>query len=67
MRTQLVNYKEAKYGNSQVALLINADKLEEQLRLSLSVETNEFVATTIQRLFDDDASGGRDFSKTWLR
>ena len=31
VRNQLVNYKEAKYGNSQIEMLINANKLEEFL------------------------------------
>ena len=35
VRTQLANYKEARYGNSQIKLLVNADKLEEDLCMSL--------------------------------
>ena len=62
VRTQLANYKEARYGNSQIELLVNADELDEDLRLSLSMETNEFVTTTMQRLLDGDVSAGRDFS-----
>ena len=60
--TQLVNYKESKYGNRQIELLVDADKLEEDLRMSLSMETNEFVIETIKRLLDGDVSGGRDFN-----
>ena len=60
--TQLVNYKESKYGNRQIELLVDADKLEEDLRMSLSMETNEFVIETIKRILDGDVSGGRDFN-----
>ena len=37
VRTQLANYKESRYGNSQIELLVNADELDEDLRLSLSM------------------------------
>ena len=53
VRTQLANYKESRYGNSQIELLVNADELDEDLRLSLSMETNEFVTTTMKRLLDE--------------
>ena len=62
VRTQLANYKESRYGNSQIELLVNADELDEDLCLSLSMETNEFVTKTMKRLLDGDVSGGRDFS-----
>ena len=42
VRAQLANYKESRYGNSQIELLVNADELDEDLHLSLSMETNEF-------------------------
>ena len=61
-RTQLANYKEARYGNSQIELLVNAENLDEDLRLSLSMKMNEFVTTTMKRLLDGDLSGGRDFN-----
>ena len=62
VRTQLVNYKESKYGNSQIELLVDAGELEEDLRMSLSMETNEFVTETLKRLLDGDVSDGRDFN-----
>ena len=37
MRTQLANYKQARYDNSHIELLVNADELDEDLRLSLSM------------------------------
>ena len=62
VRTQLANYKEARYGNSQNELLVNADELDKDLHLSLLMESNKFVTTTMQRLLDGDVSAGRYFS-----
>ena len=42
VRTQFANYKEVRYDNIQIELVVNADKLDEDLHLSLSMETNEF-------------------------
>lgn len=61
VRTQLANYKESRYGNSQIELLVNADELDEDLRCSLAMETSEFVIKTLKQLLDGDVSGGRDF------
>ena len=40
-RTKLVNCKEAKYGSNQMKMLVNVDKLEEDLWMSLSMETKK--------------------------
>jgi hypothetical protein len=62
MRTQLANYKESKYGNSQIELLVKSNELEEDLRISFLIETNEFVTKTVKRLLDGDVSGGRNLN-----
>ena len=48
VRTQLVNYKEASYGNIQLELLVNADRIDEDLRLLLLMETNQ-VPSIVRR------------------
>ena len=62
VRTQLANYKESRYGNSQIELLVTAGELDEDLCLSLSMEMNEFVIKTMKRLLGGDVSAGRDFN-----
>ena len=62
MRTQLINFKEAKYGNSQISLLLNADQLQEKMRLSLSMETTEFVVMVLGRVLSNSTSSSRDFN-----
>ena len=60
LRTQLANYKEAMYGNSQIELFVNADKLEEDIWMSFLVETNKFVVQTIAQLLVGNVSVIRD-------
>ena len=62
VRTQLVNFKEAKYGNSQVSLLLNAEEPEEKMRLSLSVETVEFVTSVLERIHTNCITSSREFN-----
>ena len=62
VRTQLANYKEVRYGSSQIELLINANDLDKYLCLTLALETNEFVTKIMKRLFDGDVSGDHDFN-----
>ena len=65
LRTQLANYKKSRYGNSQIELLVNADELDKDLRLSLSMETNDFVIKTMKWLLDGDVSGGRNLNNMY--
>ena len=61
MSTQLRNYKEEKYGNSQVSLLLSADELADKMRDSMSVSTADFVTSALGRIYDCEDSSGRDF------
>ena len=47
---QLKNFKLEKYGNSQIAIIIDADQLEEKMRMSLSMMPAEFVASTLDKI-----------------
>ncbi len=58
---QLRNFKDEKYGNSQVKILLGADELEEKMRAGLSMETVEFVTLTLKRVHDKDPSSSQDF------
>ena len=69
MRTRLATYNEARHGNSQIELLVNVNQLDKDLCLSLSVETNEFVTTTMKQLLNCDVFGSREFidmAKKWM-
>lgn len=58
---QLRNFKDGKYGNSQVKILLDAEQLEEKLRMRLCMETIDFVTLTLQRIVDKDGVAfGRD-------
>ena len=61
MRTRHATYNEARHGNIQIELLVNVDQLDKDLRLSLSVETHEFVTTTMKQLLNCDVFGSREF------
>ena len=58
---QLRNFKDAKYGNSQIKLILEADELEEKMRMGLSMETSEFVASTLSRILNPGLSSTSDF------
>ena len=62
MQTQLINIKEAKYGNGQVSLLLNAEELKDKMRLSLSVETVEFVTSVLERIHTNYITSSREFN-----
>ena len=47
---QLRGFKAEKYGNSQITIIINADELEEKMRLSLSMTTIDFVTSVLDRI-----------------
>ena len=65
VRTQLVNTAQGSDVWQQPAFASyqrrRAGRTATSLSLSLSVETDELVPEEIQRLLDDDVSGGRDF------
>ena len=60
VRTQLVNFKEARYGNSQVSLLLNAEELEEKMRLGLLVETVKFVTLVLKQIHTNCITSSRE-------
>ena len=45
---QLIIFKEEKYGNSQIEIITDADQLEEQMRMSLSMEPIDYVIFTLK-------------------
>ena len=47
MFTQLQNFKDAKYDNTQVKLILQAIELKEILTMGLSMPSIEFVTTTL--------------------
>ena len=61
VRRQLNNYKDAKYGNSQIKLILDADQLEEKIRMGLSMTTIDFVTSTLSRILSKDSSSSADF------
>ena len=62
MHTQLVNFREAKYSNRQILLLLNAEELEEKMRLSLLVETVKFVTLVFKRIHTNCITSIREFN-----
>lgn len=58
---QLRNFKDEKYGNTQVKLILEADQLESRMRESLSMTSTDYVCTTLERIFDKNSSSSSDF------
>ena len=58
---QLRNYKDEKYGNTQIKLLLDAEQLEEKMQEGLSMEPAEFVTSTLGRICEKDSSSSVDF------
>ena len=62
--TQLRNYKDEKYGNKSIQLILDADELEEKMRMGLSMESAEFISNTLARIICDnekDTTSSVDF------
>jgi len=59
--TQLQNFKDAKYGNTQVKLVLQANELEEILTMGLSMPSIEFVTTTLEQILNRDSIASSDF------
>ena len=59
---QLVSFKETKYGNIPVLLLLNGEELEEKIWLSLLVERVEFVTSVLKRIHTNCIASSREFN-----
>ena len=58
---QLLRYKEEKYGNTQIKLILDGNQLEEKMWQGLSMTSIEFITTSLERIYKKDSSSCRDF------
>jgi hypothetical protein len=62
---QLLNYKQEKFMNMQVSILLNPSDLDERIRIreGMAMSAPKFVSSTLLRICDPDPSSyGSDFS-----
>ena len=50
-----MHFKDAKYGNTQVELIIKANELEEMMKMELSMPSIEFITTTLDRIINKNS------------
>ena len=53
---QLCNYKNERYDNSQIKILLEADELAEKLREGLSMTSIDFVTTCMDRIINEEGA-----------
>ena len=53
---QLLNYKKAKFMNTQVSILLNPSDLDERIREGMAMSPAEFVSSTLTRICNPDPS-----------
>ena len=63
---QLRNYKNAKYGFSQVKVILGEGQLERNIRLGLGMTSSEFVSSTLSAIINQSSSCSdfNNFSRT---